>query len=102
MPDHCHIFISLRPNIMVADLVRDIKANSSSFIKEKKWVNSVFSWQERYGAFSYHKEQAKNVVDYILNQPEHHRRKTFKEEYIDFLKTFEIEYDERYLFEFYN
>ena len=61
-----------------------------------------FSWQEGFGAFSYHKTQAKNVVDYILNQQEHHRKITFKEEYIDFLNTSEIEYDERYLFEFYD
>ncbi len=102
MPDHTHIFLSLKPNIAIADIVRDIKANASSFIKEKRWVNSLFSWQEGYGAFSYHKTQAKNIVEYILAQPQHHREITFKEEYLDFLKTFEIEYDERYLFEFYD
>ena len=102
MPDHTHIFVSLKPNIAISDLTRDIKANSSTFIKDKKWVNESFSWQEGFGAFSYHKTQAKNVVDYILNQQEHHRKITFKEEYIDFLNTSEIEYDERYLFEFYD
>ncbi|MEO7924302.1 MAG: IS200/IS605 family transposase [Chitinophagaceae bacterium] len=102
MPDHTHLLLSLSPNIMIADLVRDIKANSSSFIKEKKWINSSFSWQEGYGAFSYHKSQAKNVVNYILNQPEHHSKISFKMEYLNFLNEFEIEYDEKYLFEFYD
>lgn len=101
MPDHTHLFLSLKPNIMISDLVRDIKANSSSFIKVKKWVNSLFSWQEGYGAFSYHKSQAGAVVNYILDQPEHHRKITFKEEYLAFLKEFEIDYDNKYLFEFY-
>jgi REP element-mobilizing transposase RayT len=101
MPDHTHVFISMSPAILIADLARDIKANSSSFIKGKKWVNSLFSWQEGYGAFTYHKSQAKDVVNYILNQPEHHRKKTFREEYLELLKEFEIEYDEKYLFEFY-
>ena len=101
MPDHAHIFVSMKPDMPVSDLVRDIKANSSSFIKEKKFVNSLFSWQEGFGAFSYSKSQAKDVVDYILNQPERHKKITFREEYIDFLKKFEIEYNEKYLFEFY-
>jgi len=102
MPDHTHLFVSMKPDMPVSDLVRDIKANSSSFIKEKKWGNSLFSWQGGFGAFSYSKSQAKDVVDYILNQPEHHRKITFREEYLDFLNKYEIEYDERYLFEFYD
>jgi len=92
----------MKPAIAVSDLVRDIKASSSGFIKGKKWVNSVFSWQEGFGAFSYHKSQAKDVVRYILNQPEHHAKKTFKDEYFDFLQEFEIAYDEKYVFEFYD
>ncbi len=102
MPDHVHILVSMKPALAISDFVRDIKASSSSFIKEKKWVNSLFSWQEGFGAFTYHKSQANNVVDYILNQPENHRKKTFKEEYINFLKEYQIEYDEKYLFEFYD
>lgn len=102
MPDHTHLFVSMKPDMPVSDLTRDIKANSSSFIKEKKWVNSLFSWQEGFGAFSYSKSQAKDVVDYILNQPERHRKITFREEYLDFLTKYEIEYDEKYLFEFYD
>ena len=102
MPDHTHILVSMKPDMPVSDLVRDIKANSSSFIKEKKFVNSLFSWQEGFGAFSYSKSQAKDVVDYFLNQPERHKKITFRGEYIDFLKKFEIEYNEKYLFEFYD
>ena len=101
MPDHVHILVSMKPALSISDLVRDIKASSSGFIKEKKWINSDFSWQEGFGAFSYHKSQAKNVVDYILHQPEHHRKVTFRQEYLDFLNEYEIEYDEKYLFEFY-
>ncbi len=101
MPDHTHILVSIKPDIAISDLVRDIKANSSSFIKEKDFVKN-FSWQTGFGAFSYSKSQALNVVDYILNQPEHHAKKTFKEEYIEFLQKFEIEYSNEYLFEFYD
>ena len=100
MPDHTHIFLSMKPSLAISDLVRDIKSNSSSFLKDKKLVNE-FSWQEGFGAFSYSKSHSKNVIDYVLNQPEHHKKKTFKEEYIEFLNKFEIEYDEKYLFEFY-
>ena len=102
MPDHAHILVSIKPDVPISDLVRDIKANSSSFIKEKNLVSNSFSWQEGFGAFSYSKSQAPVLVRYILNQPEHHRKKTFREEYLDFLNQFEIEYNEKYLFEFYD
>lgn len=102
MPDHVHLLLSVRPGIAISDLVRDIKANSSSFIKAKKWVNSEFSWQTGFGVFSYHKSQAGNVVEYILNKPEHHKKKTFRQEYLDFLKEHEISFEEKYLFEFYD
>jgi REP element-mobilizing transposase RayT len=101
MPDHTHIFVSIKPDIAISDLVRDIKANSSSFIKQKKFLND-FAWQTGFGAFSYSKSQATNVVDYILNQPLHHQKKSFKEEYIELLQKFEIEYNNEYLFEFYD
>ena len=101
MPDHTHIFVSIKPDIAISDLVRDVKANSSLFIKEKNFVKN-FSWQTGFDAFSYSKSQASNVVDYILKQPEHHKKKTFKQEYIEFLQKFEIDYDEQYLFEFYD
>lgn len=102
MPDHTHILVSMKPDIAVSDLVRDIKSNSSSFVKEENWINSPFSWQEGFGAFSSSKSQSKDVVNYILNQPVHHRKTTFREEYLDFLRNYEIEYDEKYLFEFYD
>ena len=100
MPDHTHIFLSMKPNMAISDLVRTLKSNSSSFLKDKNLVND-FSWQEGFGAFSYAKSQAKNVIDYVLNQADHHKKRTFKEEYVEFLNKFEIDYDEKYLFEFY-
>lgn len=100
MPDHVHILISMKPDSSLADLVRDIKSNSTTFIKEKGLIKS-FSWQTGYGAFSYSKSHAQNVVSYILNQPEHHKIKSFKEEYVEFLTKFEIDYNSKYLFEYY-
>ncbi|MBA2330549.1 MAG: IS200/IS605 family transposase [Flavisolibacter sp.] len=100
MPDHIHILISMSPDCKISDLVRDIKANSSSFVQEKISMSS-FRWQEGYGAFSYAKSQIDNVVNYILNQQNHHKQKTFKEEYVDFLNNLDIIYKEEYLFEFY-
>lgn len=99
MPDHVHILVSMNPNVSISDLVRDIKAGSSKFINDKKWINGKFNWQEGYGAFSYSKSSVDSVVKYILNQEEHHKKKTFKEEYFNFLEKFEIEYDSKYLFE---
>lgn len=97
--DHIHCFVGLKPSIMISDLVRDIKNNSTNFINEKKVVKGKFSWQEGYGVFSYSHSQINDVYNYILNQEEHHKRKTFKEEYLEFLNKFEIPYEERYLFE---
>lgn len=99
MPDHIHVFIGLRPSMAISDLVRDIKNNSSKFINDNRLVKGKFSWQEGYGAFSYSHSHIKNVYNYILNQEEHHKKKTFKEEYMDFLKKFEVEHNEKYLFE---
>jgi hypothetical protein len=83
----------------ISDLVRDIKNNSSNFINEQNWLKGKFSWQEGYGVFSYAHSQIENVYQYIANQEEHHKKKTFKEEYIEFLKKFEVEYNEQYLFD---
>jgi len=99
MPDHVHILIGIKPNMAISDLVRDIKAGSSKFINDNKWINEKFNWQEGYGAFSYSKSQLYNVIKYILNQESHHKKQTFKEEYISFLEKFEIEYDEKYLYQ---
>jgi len=97
--DHVHVFVGLKPSMNISDLVRDIKNNSSKFINEQGWIRGKFSWQEGYGAFSYAHSQIDNVYQYILNQEEHHRKKTFKEEYLEFLQKFEVEYDEKYLFD---
>lgn len=102
MPDHTHIFISIQPNINISDLVRNIKSNSTTWIKSSFSSLKSFAWQEGFGAFSYSKSQAKKVVEYILNQPDHHKRKTFKEEYVEFLNAFDIQFDNKYLFEFYD
>ncbi len=97
--DHIHIFVGLKPSMSISDLVRDIKNNSSNFINENKFTPKKFSWQEGFGAFSYANSQIGNVYNYILNQEQHHCTKTFKEEYIEFLKKYEIEYDEKFLFD---
>lgn len=99
MPDHVHILVSMSPTISISDLVRDIKAGSSKFINDKKWMIGKFNWQEGYGAFSYSRSNVDLVVKYILNQEEHHKKKTFREEYLEFMSKFEIEYDSKYLFE---
>jgi REP element-mobilizing transposase RayT len=99
MPDHVHIMIGLRPNQSLSDLVRDIKANSSRFITELRIVPGKFSWQEGYGAFSYSLNDIDAVIHYIRNQEFHHKHRSFKEEYLELLKEFSIEYDEKYLFE---
>ncbi len=99
MPDHVHLLLSISPNILTSDLVRDIKAGSSKFINDNRLIVGKFNWQEGYGAFSYSKSQVDNVVKYILNQEEHHKKKTFKEEYLDFLRKFDIKYNDKYLFE---
>jgi len=93
------IFIGMKPSCCLSDLVREIKKSSNEFIKENKLTRFKFNWQEGYGAFSYSHSQIDNVIKYVMNQKEHHRKVTFKEEYIDFLKKFEIEHDEKYLFE---
>lgn len=99
MPDHIHVFIGLKPSMLISDLVRDIKNNSSKWINDNKLIQGKFQWQEGYGAFSYSHSHIENVYNYILNQEEHHKVKSFREEYIDFLKKFEIEHDEKYLFD---
>lgn len=98
MPDHIHLFIGMKPITALSDLVRDLKNNSSNFINAKKWVRGKFNWQEGFGAFSYGHSQIEVVVKYIQNQENHHAKKTFKEEYLEMLKKFNVEYDEKYLF----
>jgi len=97
--DHVHAFIGLKPSMALSDLIRDVKNNTSNFINENNWVRGRFSWQEGYGAFSYGHSQMDTVYNYILNQEEHHRKRTFREEYLEFLEKFEVPYEERFLFE---
>ena len=99
MPDHIHILIGMKPSCCLSDLVREIKKSSSEFIAENKFCKHAFNWQEGYGAFSYNHSQIDNVVKYILNQKEHHKKIVFQEEYTDFLKKMEIQYDEKFLFD---
>lgn len=98
MPDHVHILFGFRPSQSLSDLMQDIKGSSSKWINEKKFIKGKFSWQEGYGAFSYSKSDLPNVIQYIKNQEEHHKKKSFIEEYKDLLKKFEIDYDERFVF----
>jgi REP element-mobilizing transposase RayT len=99
MRDHLHVFIGMKPTIALSDLVRDIKAGSSGFVNEKRWLHGRFNWQEGFGAFSYSHSEIDRVVRYIMNQEEHHRVKTFHEEYLAVLKDFEVDHDSRYLFQ---
>ena len=99
--DHVHIFFGLQPTIAISDFMKVVKANSSKWVNENEFVKGKFQWQEGYGAFSYAKSQRDVVIKYIMNQEEHHKGKTFREEYLEMLKKFEVAYDERYLFEFY-
>ena len=98
MPDHLHLLIGFRTTQSMADLMQDVKAGSSKWINDNKYCNCRFEWQEGYGAFSYSKSQLPDVIRYIENQKEHHRKKTFLDEYKSFLEKFEVAYDERYIF----
>ena len=99
MPDHVHILIGITPDTAISDLVRDIKAHSSKFINQKRWVMGRFEWQEGFGAFSYAQSQLGAIVNYIKNQEKHHVQKTFREEYLEILKRFNVNYDEKYVFD---
>ncbi len=100
MSDHIHILIGLRPAMALADLVRDIKADSSNFVNKQKWLRGKFSWQEGYGAFSYGHSQLDTIIRYIQNQEKHHKRRSFKDEYLTWLKKYEIAFEAKYVFEF--
>jgi putative transposase len=101
MADHIHIFVGLKPFMAISDLVRDIKNNSTNFINEKGWTNGKFGWQEGFGAFSYSQSHIHDVYRYILNQEEHHKRRSFKDEYLELLNEFQIEFKDEYLFAWY-
>ena len=97
--DHIHVFIGLRPTQSISELMQDIKGSSSKWINEKHWVNGIFEWQNGYGAFSVSSSQLMVVIKYIENQENHHKNQTFKNEYIDFLKGYQIDYNDKYLLE---
>jgi len=99
--DHVHILLGLNPSKSISDTVHDIKRGSSLFINSKRLVHGRFSWQEGYGAFTYSRSQIEDVYNYILNQEIHHRKKSFREEYLSILDKYDVDYDPRYLFEFY-
>jgi putative transposase len=98
MSDHVHIFIGMRPTQSVSDLLQDIKGSSSKWINDNRLVRGKFQWQEGFGAFTYSKSHVPAVIDYIHNQEIHHKKKTFIDEYIEFLDKFGVEYDKRYIF----
>jgi REP element-mobilizing transposase RayT len=98
MPDHIHLLVGMRPTQSVSDLLQDIRGSSSKWINEKNYIAHKFAWQEGYGAFSYGRSQLNDVIKYIENQEEHHRKKSFREEYLQFLEKFEVEYDKKYIF----
>lgn len=100
--DHVHVFFGLPVTTCIADILGIIKANSSKWVNEKKFVPGKFQWQTGYGAFSHSRSQRDQIIKYIMKQEEHHRIKTFKEEYMKILSDFEVAYDEKYLFEFYD
>ena len=98
MPDHLHMFIGFQPVDHMSELIKVVKGESSKWIKERGLVKQGFRWQEGYGAFSYSRSHIDRVYHYIQNQKEHHKKKTFRQEYIELLEKFNIEYDERYIF----
>ena len=98
MPDHLHILIGMRPSQSVSELLQKVKGESSKWINSKRFLKCMFSWQEGFGAFSYSKSHVNAVVNYINNQELHHAKKTFSEEYEEFLEAFEVKYDDRYVF----
>lgn len=100
MPDHLHLLIGLRPDAALSDLMRDIKAGLSKFINEQHWVAGKFSWQEGFGAFSHSRSQLGTVIRYLENQQRHHARRSFRDEYVELLEKYGVEYDQRYIFKF--
>jgi REP element-mobilizing transposase RayT len=97
--DHVHCFIGLKPTVSVSDLMQTVKAKSSKYINDHSLTPKRFEWQDGYGVFSYSQSQVDKVYKYIQNQEEHHKKQTFREEYLDFLKKFKVAYDDRYVFQ---
>ena len=100
MPDHAHLFVGFKPVMSISEFVQEVKVASNEFVNEKSWMKQKFNWQEGYGVFSYGHSQIDSVAKYVLNQEAHHQKKTFREEYLEFLDKFEIPFDQKYLFDF--
>ncbi|MDH4089337.1 MAG: transposase [Cyclobacteriaceae bacterium] len=94
MPDHTHLFVGLKPAILIDDFAKKIEVESNEFMNRKKWIDRKFSWQEGYGVFSYSQSHVHTVMNYVLNQERHHQLKSFRQEYEEFLERFEVPYDE--------
>ena len=101
MPDHIHVLIGLHPTMAISDLAKELKRSSTNFINQKNWMPGKFQWQTGYGGFSYSRSQIDYVINYIKNQKAHHQKKTFKEEYLEFLRDFEVDYNPDFLFDFF-
>lgn len=97
--DHVHCFVGLKPIVTISDLMKNVKAKSSKYINDHNLTPQRFEWQESYGVFSYGQSQVDDVYKYILNQEAHHKKQTFREEYIELLQRFKVDYDERYIFQ---
>ena len=98
-PDHTHVLLGLKPDFAISTVIRDIKANSSRFINENHWIRGGFAWQEGYGAFTCCERDLDEVIHYIHNQEAHHKRKQFREEYLEILRQYNIEYKDEHLFD---
>ena len=102
MPDHIHIFIGYNVNQLIPDLVEEIKTSSNAWIKANKLSRFKFEWQKGYGAFTHSRSQMGAVVKYVLNQEEHHKKRPFREEYLEILRNNEIEFKDEYVFQFFD
>ena len=98
MPDHTHMLIGFHPSGSLSDLVRDIKTGTTIFMNEQRWFPKKFNWQEGFGCFTYSRSQIPTVARYIENQADHHRKKKFRDEYIEYLKKCEVDFNKKYLF----
>jgi putative transposase len=96
--DHVHCFLGLKPVVSISELMKSVKAKSSKYINDHKLITERFEWQEGYGVFSYRQNDLDIIYKYIQNQEEHHKTQTFRDEYLDLLKEFNVDYDEQYVF----
>jgi len=101
-PDHTHLMVGLNPDTSISELLGIVKGSSSKWINDQSFMKCKFSWQSGYGAFSYGRSQVDGVINYILNQKDHHKKRSFKEEYLDLLKKFDVDYNESYLFDWFD